>query len=161
MPSINERILDWGYYVPTATRTIDTIIILSTASPGEDPYSLDGVIQESKRYKVSPHYIITREGIIYRLVPDGYVAYQAGAGQMPDGNRKNIINNFSIGIELIYVQTESPNNNQYESLAELVVYLKQKYNIPSANILEHKDISSSGKTDPWNFDWIKFDEMLK
>lgn len=159
--SITERIINWGYYIPTATRTIDTIIILSTMGLGKDPYSLDGIIQESKRYNVSPHYLIAREGTIYRLVPDKYVAYQAGAGQMPDGSRKDIINNFSIGIELVYAKTEYPAEAQYQSLAQLVKYLKQQYSIPSENILGHNEIAPERKTDPWNFDWVKFDEMLK
>lgn len=157
-PLITERIVNWGYYIPAATRTIDTIIILSSASPGEDPYSVEGVIQESQKYKVSPHYLINREGVIYRLVPDDYVAYHAGSGRMPDGSRKNIINVFSIGIELIYVQTESPNDAQYESLTKLIAYLKQEYNIPGANILGHNEINPSRKTDPWNFDWEKINE---
>jgi len=161
VPQIIDRFVQWGYRIPSKPRLIDTIIILSAISPGENPYSLDGVIQESKKYRVSPHYLITREGIIYRLVPDEYVAYHAGVCQMPDGSRKNIINNFSIGIELIYAQTESPNDAQFQSLTDLVAYLKQQYNIPSKNILGHNQITPERKTDPWNFDWVMFNEALK
>lgn len=160
IPLITEKLVSWGYRIPKNPRTIDTIIIFSAINSGKDPYGVDGIIQQSKKYKVSPHYLIARDGTMYRLVPDEYIAYHAGTGQMPDGSRKNVINNFSIGIELVYAQVESPNNDQYASLARLVAYLAKQYNIPSQNILEHKDISPGKKTDPWNFDLKKFRSLL-
>lgn len=78
---------------------------------------------------------------------------------MPDG-RTNI-NDFSIGIELINTKTGSPNEIQYQSLVQLVKYLQQKYIVPLINILGHNQIAPERKTDPWNFDWQKFNEMLK
>jgi len=161
-PSIQERILDWGYYIPTAARTIDTIIIHSAYDAlGKDPYSVEGVIYEYKLYKVAAHYLIARDGSIYRLAPDEAIAYHAGVSRMPDGSRVNIINNFSIGIELIYTKTESPNEGQYQALSQLVKYLRQQYNIPSENILGHNQIAPERKDDPWNFDWEYFKPLLE
>jgi len=122
---------------------------------------MEKVIEEYRMYKVAPHYLISHDGAIYRLVPDEAVAYHAGVSRMPDGSRVNIINNFSIGIELIYIKTESPNEEQYQSLAQLVKYLKEKYNIPPGNILGHNQIAPGIKDDPWNFDWEKFNTLLK
>jgi len=162
IPPITERILSWGYYVPTTTRTIDTIIIHSSYNAiGGDVHDMEKVIEEYRMYKVAPHYLISHDGAIYRLVPDEAVAYHAGVSRMPDGSRVNIINNFSIGIELIYIKTESPNEEQYQSLAQLVKYLKEKYNIPPGNILGHNQIAPGIKDDPWNFDWEKFNTLLK
>jgi len=76
---------------------------------------------------------------------------------MPDG-RTNI-NNFSIGIELINTKTVGPNEHQYKSLIGLVKLLNSKYKIE--NILGHNQIASARKTDPWNFDWQKFNEGIK
>jgi N-acetyl-anhydromuramyl-L-alanine amidase AmpD len=64
-----------------------------------------------------------------------------------------------MGIELIYKKTDSPNKAQYSSLVKLVKFLKSKYKIK--NILGHNEISSDRKTDPGNFNWQKFNEMLR
>ncbi|MDI6602569.1 MAG: peptidoglycan DD-metalloendopeptidase family protein [Patescibacteria group bacterium] len=157
---IINRILKWGHHTPPTPRLIDTIIIHSSYDAlGDNPYSVDGVIQEYKLYGVSSHYLISRDGIIYCLAPDEDIAYHAGISKMPDG-RTNV-NDFSIGIELIYTKTDSPKEIQYQSLVQLVKYLQQKYNIQNKNILGHKDITPERKTDPWNFDWKKFIKMLK
>jgi N-acetyl-anhydromuramyl-L-alanine amidase AmpD len=146
-PYVTDNIVKWGYSVPKKARTIDTIIIHSSYDAlGKNPYSVAGVIKEYKIYAVAPHYLISRKGNIYRLVKDKYIAFHAG------GN----MNGSSIGIELINLKTEAPNEIQYKSLAELVNYLKSKYEIKS--ILGHNQVSTTGKTDPWNFDWEKLNE---
>lgn len=148
-PYITDNIVKWGYLVPKKARVIDTIIIHSSYDAlGKNPYSVAGVIKEYKIYGVSPHYLVSRKGNVYRLVKDKYIAFHAG------GN----MNGSSIGIELINLKTEAPNETQYDSLVELVNYLKSKYQIKS--ILGHNQISVTGKTDPWNFDWDKFNQKL-
>ena len=92
-----------------------------------------------------------------RLVKEEDIAYHAGKSEMPDG--RTDLNNFSIGIELINTKIVSPNEAQYSSLVELIKSLKLKYGIK--NILGHNDIAPERRTDPWNFDWQKFNEMLK
>jgi N-acetyl-anhydromuramyl-L-alanine amidase AmpD len=157
IPKIVDRLVNFGYKVPAAPRSIDTIIIHSSYDAlGRDPYSVEGVIYEYKIYGVSPHYLIDRNGTIFRLVKDENIAYHAGKGIMPDG-RTNI-NSFSIGIELINTKNASPNEAQYSSLVKLIKFLKLKYKIKY--ILGHNEISPERKTDPWNFDWQKFNEML-
>jgi N-acetyl-anhydromuramyl-L-alanine amidase AmpD len=157
IPKIVDRLVNFGYKVPPASRSIDTIIIHSSYNAlGRDPYSVEGVIYEYRIYGVSPHYLIDRNGTIFRLVKDEYIAYHAGKGRMPDG-RTNI-NSFSIGIELINTKNDRPNENQYSSLVKLVKFLKSKYQIKY--ILGHNEISPQRKTDPWNFNWQKFNELL-
>jgi N-acetyl-anhydromuramyl-L-alanine amidase AmpD len=159
-PSITERILNWGYSIPSTPRTIDTIIIHSSYNAiGGDVHNMEKVIEEYKMYEVAPHYLIARDGTTYRLVLDKNIAYHAGTSKMPDG-RTNV-NNFSIGIELIYTKTESPNKEQYQALSQLVKYLRQQYNIPLENILGHNQIALERKDDPWNFDWKYFRTLLE
>ena len=156
--NIINKIVSWGYKIPSSPRSIDTIIIHSSYDVlGNNPYSVDGVIYEFKIYGVAAHYLIDRNGIIYHLVEEKNIAYHAGRGKMPDG-RTNI-NNFSIGIELINTKTVGPNEHQYKSLIGLVKLLNSKYKIE--NILGHNQIASARKTDPWNFDWQKFNEGIK
>ena len=151
-PEIVEKTATWGFYIPSVNRTIDTIIIHSTYNDTDsDVYNIDKILNTFKNYRVLTHYMIDREGIIYQLAPDSAIAYHAGSSQMPDGSRKNKINNYSIGIDLIYNETEEPNTKQIQSLVNLVYQLKNEYQIPINNILTKKDISLSGSDTPWNF----------
>jgi hypothetical protein len=160
-PEIVENMLSWGYYTPSTPRTIDTIVLHSVYNAmGGDVHSLDGVVDEFELYGVTSHFIISRDGTIYQLAPEEAIAYHAGRGQMPDGSRKNIINNFSIGIELIYTEEETPNETQIGKLIELVSYLQYKYDISPDNIFEHEDISLSGKSDMWNYEKEEFINLL-
>jgi N-acetyl-anhydromuramyl-L-alanine amidase AmpD len=158
-PKIIKRILNWGYETSILPRSIDTIIIHSSYDAlGKNPYSLEGVLQEYKIYGVAAHYLIDRQGNIYQLVEDENIAYQAGKGKVPDG-RTNV-NDFSIGIELIYRKEESPDEIQYLELARLVKYLREKYNLSPKNIFGHSDIAPGRKTDPWNFNWQRFETLI-
>ena len=155
--NIIDKLVNWGYQTPLSNRSIDTVIVHSSYDAlGSDPYSVDGVIYEYKLYSVSPHYLIDRNGTIFRLVEDKDIAYHAGSGRMKDG--RDGINIFSIGIEIINTKTVGPNEVQYLSLVELLKFLKSKYEIKY--ILGHNEIAPERKTDPWNFDWQKFNEML-
>jgi len=157
---IIDKFVSWGYRSYPGSREVDAIIIHSAYDAlGDDFYSVDGVIEEFRIYKVSSHYLIDRDGNIYQLVDDNDIAYHAGAGKMPDG--RTSINNFSIGIELIYHELESPNEVQYQTLVRLVEHLAEAYRVSSANIVGHEEIDPSRKTDPWNFDWEKFENMME
>lgn len=149
---IIDRLVSWGFQKAT-NRKIDTIVIHSTYNiTNSDPFDLDAII--NKEYKpagVSPHYIINRDGKIYRLVEDKNIAYHAGESKMPDG--RTGVNNFSIGIELVNSKTSKPTDDQYNSLKYLVNYLKGRYSIKY--VLGHKDIAAGRKDDPWNFDFSK------
>jgi N-acetyl-anhydromuramyl-L-alanine amidase AmpD len=102
-----NKILPFGHYKPLKPRPIDTIVIHSSYNAiGKDPYSIEGIIQECKIYGVLPHYLIARDGTIYLLAPEEDIAYHAGESKMPDGRTE--VNDFSIGIELIYPKNESP-----------------------------------------------------
>ncbi len=158
-PKIINKLLTWGQETPLKPRAIDTIVIHSSYDAlGKDPYSVEGVIKEYELYGVAVHYLIDRQGNIYRLVEDKNIAYHAGKSKTPDG-RTNV-NDFSIGVELLYQKEESPNEIQYLQLADLIKYLQKKYHISLKNIFGHSDIAPERKTDPWNFDWQKFRNLI-
>jgi hypothetical protein len=149
--SIKDKLADWGYK-KSSNRKIDTIIIHSSYnSLGGDEHSLDKILNIYKNYDVAPHYLISREGKVYRLVEDKNIAYHAGVSKVPDG--RTGVNDFSIGVEVINTKSESPNNGQYSALKDLTDYLKNKYKIKY--IFGHSDIASGRKDDPWNFNWEK------
>ncbi len=152
------RLVHWGHRKADHPRKIEAIIIHSSYNAlTADSFSVAGVLKEYKGIDVSPHYIIDRDGTIYRLVRDRDVAYHAGKSRLPDGAKD--VNPVSIGIELVNTIHDSPTDAQYLSLAKLIRCLKSKYSI--RYLLGHSDIAPGRKTDPWNFDWKRFDLMLK
>ncbi len=152
--NITNKFVSWGFEKSDG-RKIDTIIIHSTYNAlGGDPFSLDKILDIYKSYGVSPHYIIDRNGKIYRLVADENIAYHAGESQVPDGRAG--VNNFSIGIEIINSKTDKFTSEQYDSLNYLLRYLRNKYSIK--DILGHNQIAPGRKDDPWNIIWSKVDK---
>jgi N-acetyl-anhydromuramyl-L-alanine amidase AmpD len=149
--AIENHLASWGF-TKSNGRTIDTIVVHSSYDAlSGNPYSLEGLIKEYKQYGVAPHYLIDRQGIIYRLVEDKNTAYHAGVSQTPDG-RKNV-NEFSLGIEIMTTKKDTPTEEQYAALQKLIDFLKRSYKIKY--VLGHNQIAEGRKDDPWNFDWEK------
>ncbi len=148
--TIVDRLVGFGYSVPKKARSIDTVVLHSSYNAlGGDPYSVSKLIDEYKEYGVSAHYLIDREGGVYRLVADQNVAYHAGTSKMPDG-RTNV-NDFSIGIELMNTMEGKYTDAEYTAVNALIASLKKQY--PIKHVVGHTDIAPGRKTDPWNFDW--------
>ena len=140
---------------PAESRTIDAIIVHSVYNAsGADKYDVDSVIKEFEHYGVSSHYIIGREGNIYRLVNEKNVSFHAGKSSLPDG-RTNV-NSCSIGIELITTKDslDAPTDLQIKTLKSLVKDIQRRYKIKY--VLRHSDIAPGRKTDPWNMKWEEF-----
>lgn len=144
---IINKFVSWGYQAASG-RKIDTLIIHSSYNAlGGNPYDLDKLLVEYKQYGVTPHYLIGREGKIYKLVEEKNIAYHAGESATPDG-RTNV-NNFSVGIELMNTENDKFTDSQYNSLNDLLRYLSSKYKFKYT--LGHNQIAPGRKTDPWNF----------
>lgn len=149
---IVNRLMSSGFSVPATPRSINTVVLHSSYDlNGADQYSVNGVIKEYESYGVSAHYLIDRAGTIYRLVEDKNIAYHAGVSKMSDG-RINV-NDFSIGIEMLNMQTGQFTDAQYTAVNNLIASLKKQY--PITSVVGHSDIAPGRKTDPWNFDWKK------
>lgn len=146
---ITNRLVSWGFEGAKG-RKIDTIVLHSTYNAlGGDPFSVSKILDIYKSYGVSPHYLVARNGEIYRLVEEKNIAYHAGESTMKDG-RKNV-NDFSIGIEIIGKDDGSPSEEQYEALRSLLVDIKRRNDIEY--VVGHSDIAPGRKTDPWGFEW--------
>ena len=151
------KTINYGHR-PVAKRDIDVVVIHSTYYLGPDSFNIDGVLKQFKRYDVCSHYIVGRDGIIYKTVAENNVAYHAGVSTLPGTNRKNC-NSFSIGIEVICSPSQGPTDEQYNSLVALVKDIKTRYTINY--VVRHSDIAPGRKTDPWRFDWKGFNQRLK
>ncbi len=124
------------------------IVIHATANS-----TLEGVIKwfQNPQSFVSAHYNIGKDGRIVQMVADELRAWHAGKSVW-----KGIedVNNFSIGIELVNKndgQDPYP-PAQYQVTVALCKALMQKYGIKAEDIVSHKAISLSGKTDPMGLD---------
>ena len=149
--SIEKRPVSWGF-TASSGRKIDTVVIHSTYNAlGGDPFSVSKIIDIYKSYGVSPHYIVARDGTVYRLVDEKNIAYHAGDSKMPDG-RSNV-NAFSIGIEVIGKDDGNPSDAQYDALKKLLADIETRQTIK--HILGHSDIAPGRKSDPWGFNWKK------
>lgn len=101
--------------------------------------------------KVSAHYLIGRDGALYRLVSEGRRAWHAGTSYW--GGTTDL-NSASIGIELDNNGDEPFAEAQVVRLLGLLASLKDRYQIPPANFLGHGDVAPSRKVDPSrHFPW--------
>jgi len=168
---------------PRSEDTVDMILIHFSsdvvANP-QSPYDPDRVIGIFERYGVSAHYLIDREGKVYRLVDESRAAYHAGKGEVPGKpERKNNLNEYSIGIEVLAMGTYDDmkifmSKEKYESLRpEDIGYTEAQYKSLKAliddivkrhpaikkdreHIIGHDEYAPERKTDPGElFDWSK------
>ena len=154
---IIDKKVNFGYH-PATNRSITNIIIHSVFNNmGGEKYDIDLVIKQFAIYRVSSHYVIARDGCIYRLTDESNVAFHAGKSKLPNG--KSNINSTSIGIEILTSFEESPTDLQITALVKLVKALKKRY--PIEFILRHSDIAPDRKTDPWNMDWEAFIKQVQ
>ena len=110
--------------------------------------------------KVSTHYTIDKNGILYEMVDDNNIAWHAGKSEW---NGETGLNKNSIGIEL---ENLNDGNDKYTTAQIgaalwLCAKLMKKYSIPIENLLRHKDIAPNRKIDPVNFPFEEFKDSLK
>lgn len=146
---------------------IDTIVIHAINASGTSPkfpFSLKKCIKIFELYDVSSHYVISRDGKIYQLVPEEKKAWHAGISKMPAPDNRSGVNDFSIGIELIGNEELLFEEKQYKSLNLLLNDIKKRRKIRT--IVGHSQIATQELVDlglrkdvKWDpgkmFDWNK------
>lgn len=143
-----------NYHACKKVRSIQSVVIHYTGMR-----SLQSAVERllSKKYEVSSHYLIGRNGKVLQLVKDNNIAWHAGVSNW--FNFKNLNKN-SIGIELEnkghqYSYQDFP-NKQITELIKILKRLKKKFKIQNINITGHSDIAPHRKTDPGEkFPWKK------
>jgi len=153
------EVVKWKFSPNFSSRTnseIDAIIIHHTG-PGGIKAAISWC--ESKKSKVSYHYLIDRDGNIYQMVKDENKAWHVGVSLL--GTQKNV-NKFSIGIALEGEGKEEFTEKQYQEVAFLCKVLKRRYSkITDERIVGHKDVAPGRKIDPCPWDDEKFRKLLK
>jgi len=121
--------------------------------------------------KASAHYCISKDGEITQTVKDSDMAWHAGIfdeGMQPEWTKVNSNyynpNRYCIGIE--FEDNRDKNwrypDPQRKAGAWLVRLLIDKYTIPRKNILLHKDLNPSRRSDPvgaFSFEWLLSNNM--
>lgn len=80
------------------------------------------------RLNVSAHYLVDKDGSIYSLMPDNYMARHAMG-----------VNHLSIAIENVGFNISGPSREQVDSNIRLIRYLMKKYNIVPESIYSHAE----------------------
>ena len=149
----------------------------------ENPYIIEDIHQILMTYDASVHYIIDRDGTIYRSVPEYLSARHAGPGNLEDFPQyENYLNQNSIGIEILAIGTQEEmaqfltsaeyrslnpsligfTDKQYAAVNKLINDILNRHQAIKPNrrhIIGH-DEYAPGKTDPGSlFDWYRLDFM--
>jgi len=132
---------------PPDTR-IWAIVIHATAND-----SMNGVIDwfTDPQSLVSAHYNVGKDGRVVQMVREEQRAWHAGKSQWKGVES---VNDFSVGIELVNRNdgVDPYPQEQYQVCLKLCKYLVDKYGIEPEDIVSHRAISLTGKTDPAGFD---------
>ena len=135
---------------------IKLIIIHYTALPNHQ-HAISHLCKKEK--KVSAHYLISQDGIVYTLVNDKFRAWHAGQAYW-----QGIIdiNSVSIGIELEGTDNSEFTDQQYNCLMKITKSLLLNYpNLCKERIVGHSTIAPNRKTDPGPFfNWLKLLDNL-
>jgi N-acetylmuramoyl-L-alanine amidase len=101
--------------------------------------------------KVSAHYLVARDGVIYQLVDERARAWHAGKARW---GAVSDVNSASLGVELDNSGDEPFPPAQIAALMELLADIKRRHGIPTANFVGHSDVSPRRKVDPSrHFPW--------
>jgi N-acetylmuramoyl-L-alanine amidase len=105
--------------------------------------------------KVSAHYVVDEQGVVFQLVPESERAWHAGKSYWR-GNTN--INQRSIGIEIVNPGHEFGYRPFPEIQMQRVIALCKdilaRHDIPAHNVVGHSDVAPTRKQDPGElFDW--------
>lgn len=122
-------------------------------------FCYESIIKELDNLKLSYHYLISRSGLVYELVPPEKKAWHAGDSFFPEFNERGL-NDSSVGISLVATETSGYTPFQIASLVQLLGHLKMLFPEIRA-ITSHSHIAPDRKSDPWGFDWHKLKKQIK
>lgn len=135
----------------------DPSLVVIHGTAGRWPHDAEWLCNPAS--KVSVHYYVRRDGVVFQMVPDERKAWHAGVSSWK-GRRD--CNAYSIGIELENDSRQEYTAAQYGATALLCRELLRKYpTLQATDIVGHHQIAPGRKTDPWkHFDWDKLRRMI-
>lgn len=105
--------------------------------------------------RVSCHYLVEEDGLVWQLVPEDRRAWHAGVSAW---RGHDTLNGRSIGIEIVNPGHEWGYRPfpalQMAAVAELCLEILARHPIPAVNVVGHSDVAPDRKQDPGElFDW--------
>ena len=105
--------------------------------------------------RVSSHYVVEEDGLVWRLVPEARRAFHAGVSHW---RGHGTLNDRSVGIEIVNPGHEWGYRPfpalQMAAVCELCLGILARHPIPARNVVAHSDIAPDRKQDPGElFDW--------
>lgn len=133
------------------------IVIHATATNTLDE-TFSYLIHSAAPNRVSAHYVIDRDGMVYQLVDEQKRAWHAGVSTW-DG--KTDINSCSVGIEFQCPAIDDELGDfTLEQLKAGILLCREickRYSITAHNVVRHSDIAPGRKKDPGaSFPWDEF-----
>ncbi len=126
-----------------------TLIVLHYTAMESAEAALERMCDETS--EVSAHYLVARDGEIFRLVDEELRAWHAGSGFWAG---KDDINSRSIGIELDNDGESEFAEPLMAALEELLADVMERHDIEPKGVIAHSDMAPMRKADPGRlFDW--------
>ncbi len=119
------------------------------------PWQSADVALETALPRVSAHYVVGEDGVIYRLVAEEQRAWHAGVAHWEG---EGDVNARSIGIEIVngghdFGLPDFP-DAQIDAVTALVRDILERYNLKPARVVAHSDVAPERKLDPGEkFPW--------
>ncbi len=124
---------------PKIKRQQTPFVVLHCTTGGEGDFedSLKGLLSPG----VNAHYLIRRNGDVYRLVPEEFVAFHSGLSRW-DGYED--LNLFSLGVEFVGTNREPFTPEQYASFRHIYRGkdgIKERYRVEDKNVVPHSYVA--------------------
>ena len=119
------------------------------------PWQQPDVAPDAPLSRVSSHYVVDEQGVVYRLVPEEHRAWHAGASSWEG---EGDVNSRAIGIEIVngghdFGLPDFP-DVQIAAVITLVGEILQRWALAPARVVAHSDIAPERKQDPGEkFPW--------
>lgn len=129
-------------------QTVDLVVLHYTAMASAEA-ALERLCDPV--HEVSSHYLIARDGTIYKLVDEAERAWHAGAGSW---GGVGDVNSSSIGIELDNDGDSAFSDALMASLRTLLKDVMARHAVRPQSVIGHSDLAPTRKRDPGPyFDW--------
>jgi N-acetyl-anhydromuramyl-L-alanine amidase AmpD len=136
--------------VPRGDREVTHVVLhfmSNVARNPHDPYDIEQVRNIFVDYKLSSHYLISRDGLVVKLVEENRIGWHAGRGSLDDFPAyRNKLNNYSIGIEFLAIGSRDEMAPKYLSRSAydrldpgLIGYTEEQYSAVNELLAEIYD----------------------